>query len=204
MALTVEIETIDERPVCCEYTSGRMFYGSKNSVYFSQVMEGESIDKLNRCYQQNDPTAEQLSDLVDTDGGTVQIDDAVRIVQIVKFRNGVLVYSTNGVWYLSGPDTGFTATNYSLDKISNSGCLSAESVVAVEDTHYYWSVDGIIAIRTNKYGQAIAANVIEQTSQSYYNSINADSKKKVKGNYNRLKKQVEWFYATTAQDGTTD
>lgn len=199
MALTTPIETIDERPTCCEYTSGRVFYGAKNNIYFSQVMEGESIDKLSKCYQQNDPTAEQLSDLLETDGGSVQIDNATNIIQITKFRNGVMIYSTNGVWYLSGPDTGFNATNFNLDQVSNSGCLSPESVVVVEDAHYYWSLDGIIVIAINQFGQPEASNIIEQTMQTFYNDIPLTSKRKVSGVYNRIKKQVEWLYSDSTQ-----
>ena len=203
MALTNPQETILERPTCCEYTSGRVFYGAKNNIYYSQIMEGESVDKLSRCYQQNDPTAEQLSDLLETDGGTIQIDNATQVTQITKFRNGVMVYSTNGVWYLSGPDTGFSATNFSLDQISNSGCLSPESVVAVEDVHYYWSVDGIIQIATNEFGRPTATNIVQETIQTFYNDINIIAKGKATGSYNRIKKQVEWFYSSLPQTTAT-
>ncbi|MGL1886315.1 MAG: hypothetical protein OCD76_07350 [Reichenbachiella sp.] len=204
MALTNPQETIDERPTCCEYAAGRMFYGAKNNVYYSQVMEGESIDKLSRCYQQNDPTSQRLSDLLETDGGTIQIDNATDIIQIKKFRNGVMLYSANGVWYLSGPEKGFNATNFSLDQVSNAGCISPQSVVQVEDSHYYWSSEGIYVIATNQFGEAETTSIIEGSMQSFYNDIAIISKKKVTGVYNKIKKQVEWHYGSDTQTGATE
>lgn len=202
MAITTE--TTEERPTCCAYAAGRMFYGMKNSVYFSQVMEGESVDFLNKCYQRNDPTAEQISDLVDTDGGVIQINEAVNIHMLKELGNGIIIYAENGVWYLSGPDTGFTATNYFRDKITDAGCVSAQSVVRVEDLHYYWSTEGIFKIAPNQFGNIQAINIAEESIQSFYNDISLKAKQKSTGSYNRIKKQVEWFYANGDQDQADD
>jgi len=203
MALTDPIETIDERPTCCTYSAGRVFYGMKNSLYFSQVMEGESIDFLNRCFQRNDPTAEQLSDLLATDGGVLQINEAVNIIQVEAFNNGVIVYAQNGIWYVSGPDTGFTATNHFREQISHSGLASPQSVVAVEDVHYFWSTEGIFSVATNQYGKPEVSNIIEGTLQTFYNSITLISKQKSSGVHDKIKKQVEWFYASGDQTSAT-
>ena len=46
MALTEDIEVLDFRPTCCEYTSGRVFYGAKDNIYYSQVLEGKSINAI--------------------------------------------------------------------------------------------------------------------------------------------------------------
>lgn len=204
MALTNPQEEILTRPSCCEYSGGRVFYGLKNTVYYSQVMEGENLDKLSMCYQLNDPTSEHVSDLLDTDGGTVQIDNATDIVQIKKFATGVLVYAKNGVWYLSGSEGGFTATNYSNTLVHEAGCVSPEGVIVVESTHYYWSNEGIYVIALNEFGTAVAQNILEGVMQTYYNDIPVASKAKVVGAYNRIKKQVEWHYPETAQSGATD
>jgi len=203
MALTTDIEVILERPTCAESAFGRIFYGSKNNVYFSQIMEGEIIEALSLCYQKNDPTAEQLNNLLDTDGGSVQIDGAINIKEIKLFGRGVMVYCDNGVWHLSGPDSGFTATSYSVNKISKSGCVSAESVVVVEDTHYYWSEEGIYQVSINEFGRAIASNIVENTTQTFYNNILPASKARASGTYNRLTKQVEWHYASGLQTAAT-
>jgi hypothetical protein len=204
MALTDPIETTDERPSCCAYAAGRVFYGMKNSLYFSQVMEGESIGFLDKCHQKNDPTSEQLNGLLDTDGGVLQINEAINIKQVRPFNNGIAVYAQNGLWYIGGPDTGFTATSFFREKISDAGIASPHSVVDVEDEQFYWSQEGIFRVSTNEYGRVVSKNIIEDTVQTFYNDITLESKNKVNGSYNRIKKQVEWFYSSTAQTGATD
>ena len=204
MALTNPQEVILARPTCCEYTAGRVFYGQGNTVYYSQVMEGNSISSISECYQQNDPTSEHISDLLATDGGTVQVDNATEIIQIKKFAAGILIYSTNGVWYLGGTEGGFTATNFSLTLVHEAGCVSPQSVVMADATQYYWSDEGIYSISLNEFSVPIAGNIIEGTLQSYYNEIPAVCKGKVVGAYNRVKKQIEWLYPTTAQNGATE
>ena len=194
MALTNPQETILTRPTCCEFTSGRVFYGSGNTVYYSQVLENVSMTKVDQCYQVNDPTSEHISDLLATDGGTVQIDNATDIIQIKKFGGGVLVYATNGVWYLHGVEGGFTAINYAMDLVSEAGCISAQAVVPAEATQYYWSGEGLYAITLNQFGKAEAQNIIEGTLQTHYNAIPRASKQKATGTYNRIRKQIEWHY----------
>ena len=204
MPLTTPIETTEGRPSCCEYAAGRMFYGFKNTVYFSQVMEGNSISNLNRCYQVNDPTSEQISDLLATDGGTIQIDNAVNIIQMKKFRGGIMVYSTNGVWLLSGGEGGFSATNYSNTQVTNSGLSSPQSVVVVDDAHYFWSDEGVFMIAIDQFGNPRAQSIVEGVFQTEYNQIPLASKKKAVGAYNRIKKQVEWLYNEDTQEGSTE
>lgn len=204
MALTEDIEVTDERPTCCGYASGRVFYGMKNSVYYSQLMEGESVDFLNRCFSRNDPTAEQLSDILDTDGGVIQINEAINIVQIESFSNGVVIYAQNGVWYIGGPSTGFTATNFFVQKVSESGVASPQSVVTVESQQFFWSFEGIFMLSTNEFGRVVASSIIEETMQTFYNAIDVNAKLKSSGIYNRINKQIEWFYSSTAQTSSTD
>jgi len=201
MALTNPQEIILNRPTCCEYSGGRVFYGLRNTVYYSQVLEGVSTSNLEKCYQVNDPTSEHVSDLLATDGGVVQIGNATDIVQIKKFGGGVLIYAVNGVWYLAGSGSGFTATNFHLTQVSDTGCISDQSVVSLEASQLYWSVEGIYAISLNDQGNPTHSSLIESTMQTYYNNIPLASKKKATGAYNRIRKQVEWHYPKTAQNG---
>ena len=194
MALTNPQETIITRPTCCEFTSGRVFYGSGNTIYYSQVLENVSMTKVDQCYQVNDPTSEHISDLLATDGGTVQIDNATDIIQIKKFGGGVLIYATNGVWYLHGVEGGFTAINYAMDLVSEAGCISAQAVVPAEAMQYYWSGEGLYAITLNQFGKAEAQNILEGVLQTHYNDIPKTSKQKATGTYNRIRKQIEWHY----------
>ena len=200
MALTEATEVTLERPTCCAYAAGRVFYGMKNSLYYSQLIEGESIDFLHRCYSKNDPTAEQLSDILDTDGGVIQIDEAINIKQVSPYSNGVLVYAENGLWYIGGPETGFTATNFSRNLVSTAGISSPQSVITVEGDQFYWSPEGIYRVSTNQFGQVNAESIIEGTLQTFYNDIPLLAKERVSGVYNKISKQVEWFYASATTD----
>ncbi len=202
MALTTDIEITEERPTCCAYTAGRVFYGMKNSVYYSQVMEGESINDLHKCYSKNDPTAEQLSDILDTDGGVIQIDEALNIKQLKPYSNGVLVYAENGLWYIGGPETGFTSTNFSRQLVSTAGIASPQSVVTVENDQFYWSDEGVFRVTVNQFGQVGTESLIEGTLQTFYNQIPISSKNSASGVYNKITKQIEWFYASAVADYT--
>lgn len=202
--MTIATETIAERFTCVAHIAGRLFYGVNNTVYFSQIMEGENISFLSKCYQKNDPTAQQLSDLLATDGGSIPINNANKIIQLKRYKNGVLVFADNGVWLISGPDSGFSATNFFVRDITESGCISADSVIAVEGVVYYWSDEGIYVIQDNEFGIPQAVSLTESTIQSFYDDISKIQKQKVDGVYNRIKKQIEWFYASTDQTGATD
>lgn len=204
MALTEDQEVTLERPTCCSYAAGRVFMGMKNSLYYSQLMEGESVDFLNRCFSKNDPTAEQLSDVLDTDGGVIQINEAINITQVEAFSNGIVVYAQNGVWYVGGPSTGFTATNFFIEKVSEAGIASPQSVITVESNQFFWSLEGIFMLATNEFGKVETSSLIEDTMQSFYNDISVEAKTNSSGVYNRLKKQIEWFYSSGTQSAVTD
>ncbi|MGW8179860.1 MAG: hypothetical protein ACWGQW_14030, partial [bacterium] len=67
------------RPNCVAFFAGRVFYGGvdwedyHNKVYFSQIIENKS--QFGKCYQRNDPTSEELSDLLPNDGGEVSVHE---------------------------------------------------------------------------------------------------------------------------------
>lgn len=192
MALSNEV--IDGRPECAAYAAGRIFYGLDSIVYYSQLLEGQSLSQIDKCYQQNDPTAEQLSDVLDTDGGTIPINGADRIIQLTEYLQGVLVFATNGVWQISGPDTGFKATDYYVKQISDQGLIGVKTVVKTNETVLYWSRSGIYQISPNQYGQLASSSITENTVQTHYNNIGDGFKEKAKGIYLESEQKVQWLY----------
>ena len=204
MPLTTPIETTEGRPACCAFAAGRMFYGFKNTVYYSQLMEDNSIRNLDKCYQLNDPTSENISDLLATDGGSLQIDNATNITQMKKFQGGIMIYAENGVWFLSGGEGGFSATNFAVTQVTSSGVASPQSVVVVDSTHFYWSEEGVFMISADQFGNPRSQNVVEGTFQTAYNAIPVASKYKAIGAYNRIKKQVEWLYSDDTQEDSAE
>jgi hypothetical protein len=90
-----------------------------------------------------DPTDPGINDLIDTDGGSIQIPEATRIVKIVSSQTSLLVFAENGVWEIYGDTGGFIATSFQASKISTNGVLNPNSIVNVNGNFTYWSKAGI-------------------------------------------------------------
>lgn len=188
--------------------SGRVFYSGVASsivdgdadspklggaVFFTQLLAG--TNNLAKCYQEADPTAEDLNELVATDGGVIIIPEAHSITRLVPRGDSLVVFAENGVWQITGRDGIFSATDYSIIKITDVGCIGAESVVVVEGSVLYWSSAGIYALSADQVtGQLAASNITESTVQSFYDEIPATARVYVKGTYDQTRKKVGWLY----------
>ena len=186
-----------KNPVCCASAFGRFFYAVDSIIYFTQVIQSDS--DVGRCYQQNDPTSSEFPDLLDTDGGVVPLEDTLRIKAMHPYREGVLIFAGNGVWYIHNPSGGFKATAYSVEKITDRGIDSVESVVAAEGSMYYFSNNAIIQLAANEYNTVVAQDITEQSIRSYY--VNTFAGLNAKGVYNSGNKQCEWWLPVEGGEG---
>lgn len=193
--MAIPNETIDERPVSGVFTGGRMFYLANNVVYYSQVMEGENVSLIAKCYSKNDPTAEQLSDILATDGGTIALNEASKGVLIGEVPNGVIVFCTNGVWSITGPDSGFSATNFKVTRITNRGATGKQNIVQVGDIYYYWGEDAIYVVQPNEFGVLKANNLTEDSIETFYKDISVKAREYAHGFYNTKTNNIEWYYS---------
>jgi len=200
MAIANEVK--NERPSTSVFAFGRVFYGTGSVVYFSQVLEQLGADVIGFCYQRNDPTSGDISDLLDTDGGTIPLNGSTSILKIVEFSNGVLCFSQNGVWYIAGPEQGFTATNFSVKRVSTKGCFSPKAIIQVEDFIYYWGKDSINIIEANEYGQVKITDIAESSIKSFYQELSSDAKNSAVSGYNKVDKQIETFYSERDKTAT--
>lgn len=189
------------RPTACAFFAGRVWYGGVQSanqlgkVYFSQVLD--TLEKAGNCYQANDPTAEVVSDLLDSDGGVIDIPEAGEIVNIVPLARGILILATNGVWFISGIDNAFSASTYVVERITSVGCISAKSVTAVENTVMYWSNNGIYLIGSNNTGVGLTAqNVSDKNIKTFYQNIPSLNKTYAESSYSATDKIVYWLYSS--------
>lgn len=196
------------RPSTCAFFSGRVFYSGvntsnfSNKVYFSQV--ATDADKFGKCYQLNDPTNENLFDLLATDGGVIEIADCGQIIKLFAIQNTLLVFATNGVWVITGnQNLGFTASDFSVRKASSIPALSGSSFVDIDGLPCWWNNDGIYQLSgLNAAGMAQIDNIAFSSIRTFYNgSISNSAKKYAKGAYDPMRKDVFWFYRSTA--GTT-
>ena len=193
------INTDGYRPAHCSFFAGRVWYAGVPSgeklgwIMYSQIVS--DISKIENCYQQNDPTSEKLSDLLETDGGIIQIPEAGNIVGLEPLGKGLVVFATNGVWMISGADAGFTPLNYTVDKVSNNGCFAGQSVVKANEFIYYWGVSGIYRIKYSPSEGATVEPLADTTIRSYFIEIPTFCKKYVEGKYNDTEKVVYWLYS---------
>jgi len=160
-------------------------------VLFSKLVD--SKEDLAKCYQEADPTAEDISDLIDIDGGYIQLPDAVNIKTLVPFKSELLVFADNGVWAIAGGDRGFTATEYQTKFLTNNGALSADSIVVTPDAVIYWSRNGIFALAIGQTGIEFKS-LTEFTIQRLYNSIPYSCKINAVGIYDDSAYRCRWLY----------
>lgn len=190
-----------DRPTSVAFTAGRVFYGWRNKIMFSQVLE-DDLSVAENCYQVADPTAEDINDLVATDGGVIPILDASYIISLIPHENALFVFAANGVWALGGSNigSGFSATDFSLFKVTDNGALSARSCFSVSGTPTWWSKEGIYALISDPGKQGYSAkNILEKKLQLYYNAIPPISKVRATGAYDALKKCIVWIYNSTGE-----
>lgn len=202
--------TIPTRPETVAFHNGRVFFsglfaqGVTGNVYFSQQLT--DISKAGKCFQEQDPTAETFNDLLATDGGVIPIPNAGRILKIEEGHDGIVVFAANGVWQITGSDGKFSATNLAVTKITDVGCIGAETVVVADDIMLYWSDAGIIALQPDQIsGQLNDANLSKNTIQIGYLLIGGLQRMFGRGTFISEEKKVVWLYSTdTAFDGITN
>lgn len=191
---------------CCAV--GRLwvagYEGKPNSVFFSQyVTEREDVKRYGRFYQKADPySVAFINDtaIVDTDGGEIILHEAVGIKQIIPYKEGVLVFGTNGVWLISGTD-GFKPTSYKVQKVSNEGALNAECVVSYEDMVVFFSYSGVYAInKKNDFLDNLKLDNISVKIKTLYERIPNINKENSLVRYNLLEKKIYFLYNKIPHD----
>lgn len=194
--MAIPVEQTDDRPTSVAYISGRVWYGFKDRIFYSQVLEQDQYFMLERCYQKNDPTSETNSDSYPTDGGVIPIDGASKINSITPFRGGAFVTATNGVWFISGSNGVFTSDDFTVVKLSDDGCIAPQSVVSSFSTILYWGTSAIYMTSVNEYGETSVTAISKGTIQSFFDSVSKEGLKHVEGVVNKAKKHVEWLIPT--------
>lgn len=199
------------RPSAVAFFAGRVWYaGIENrrlasTIFFSQISQDE--ESIGKCYQSNDPTSEISPDLLPTDGGTVKIPDIGTIYKLLPIQSAMIVFASNGVWAISGSSDsglGFTASDYTVRKISSVGAISASSFADVEGFAIWWNNDGIYTISNDQVGAFQVQSITDESIKTFYNAIPTVSKKYAKSSYNSLKRTIQWLYRKSAEAGISD
>lgn len=189
--------------------AGRLFYSGFTSrlefgdsdktprltsmVAFSQVLTSD--EKLGQCYQVADPTEKDSVGLLATDGGTITIPEASLILELIPVGKSLVVFAENGVWVIRGSEEGFSAVNFQIDKVSNVGAASKDSIVEAENRVFYWSKSGIYILEPDKVtGELGAVNITETTIQTRYAAIPPIGRRAATGHYDTEARQLKWLY----------
>jgi hypothetical protein len=195
--ITTEIESSRFQSVAA--FSGRVFYAGLTSaknggrIFFSRQLD--SINEAGNCFQQNDPTSEDFSDLLDTDGGVIVLPEAMNIQKLYVVGSSLYVFAENGVWRISGVDNVFRATEYSVQKVTSTGMQNARTFVDVEGIPLWWSKHGIHTVTIDSVsGNAADQNLTIPTIQEFFDQIDGNAKDNCKGVYDAINKRVLWFY----------
>lgn len=200
--ITTDIENSRFKSV--ESFAGRIFYAGLESAKNSGVLlfsrQIETLSELGECFQVNDPTSEDISDLLDTDGGVVRIPDAVNIQYLYAFGATLFIFAENGVWSINGVDNVFRATEYSLRRVSYTGMLTAESFVEAEGVPFWWSKTGIHTLQFDEVsGNPTEQNISLPTIQTFWDDIGSNARSLVQATYDRLNKKIYWAYPNATE-----
>lgn len=199
------------RPSVIAFYSGRVFYSGVNynngsinygnRIYFSRIIERP--EHVSQCYQDGDPTAEEGSDLLPSDGGVIVAPEIGTIYKLFPIGYSLIVFASNGVWSISGSTgIGFTAKDYTIAKVSSQGCLSDTSFVDIDGSPVWWTSTGIFTLGSNGGDSNTSAGVTvtsltDSSIKRFYNNIRNQSKYYAQGCYNREQNTVIWLYNST-------
>lgn len=184
------------RPVGVAFHNGRVFYFGLDifgqpAIYFSQLMT--DIDNAGKCYQDADPTAEEINDLVATDGGVLNPVGVGTPIALIEAPSGVMAFASNGVWVVKGPEgSGFSATAFNVGKITDKPCLGKQSIVEVEGAVLYFSDSGLVQLAPDEFGRIKATDITNDSIKSIYTSFTKLDRAHAKGVYIDSEKRAYW------------
>jgi hypothetical protein len=169
-------------------------------VFYSKVIK--STSDMGACYGSNDPTAPDLNDPLATDGGFISIPDIGKILNMTSIGQSMFIIAENGVWEVNGGDSGFSATNLNLGKVTNTGAVSASAIVTAEGIVFYWGRSGIYALSIDPVSmRGTVQNITEETIKQRYMAIPSSVRLYVTGIFLPEERQVRWLYSEGDTDG---
>lgn len=213
---TLPEDTTPGGPTCISEFAGRVFYGGfsgevtdgdkrsprmSSYILFSQLVKNTA--DISACYQDGDPTNKEAPDVIATDGGFIRINEAYGILALKNVGTSLLVCAKNGVWRVyGGSEYGFDATNYVVERITDHGISSVDSLVVVDNTIMFWGQDGIYHVHTGQNGGWLAENISYGNVQRLYEEIPIIEKRSAKGSYDNFERKVRWVYYNRLSDDT--
>ncbi len=204
----ITVDSEDGRPEVVAFFAGRAWYMGQDSdtinghLFFSQVMD--TAIKAGNCYQEADPTSEDLNELLDGDGGVIVVPEIGHVHGAVATEQNLFIFATNGIWSVSGAsEAGFKATDFLVQKIGSSetsvGVTGPRSIVKTEAFPYWFSETGVYTIGVEQVsGKLFPQPVSDASILTFFQAIPAASRVYAKGVYDPATKRIYWLYNSTA------
>jgi len=176
----------------CAY-AGRIFYLSGDTLLYSQVI-AEDISKADQCFTEADPTSEEMSDVIETDGGLISLPEIGDGIKLAQYGQYLFIFGTRGNAYITGTANNiFTATAYSAGTLGSVPTQAPQSFVNTEFGVFYWGTTGINVLGSNEQGLAVQ-DISTDKILTWYGKLSNTQHKWCKGVYSSSKKKIYWFY----------
>lgn len=184
--------------------AGRIWYAGiddeelSERVYYTQLPFNERW--YGRCYQNNDPTDPEAPDLLDTDGGFIDLPGCGRVTAMEEFGKNLVVFATRGVWIIGPGDKGFfSGTSYTVDKADRFGLLARESIINAGEALMYFGVNGITVLAPEQVSSTLVARSISQnTIQKFYLGLTELQRQNAVGVIDYAERVAYWYYPSDA------
>lgn len=200
------------RPSTCAFFAGRVFYsglnylGFNSDIYFTQIIERN--EQYGQCYQANDPTTETFADLLPSDGGVIRIKEAGTVFKLFSISGALAIFASNGVWLVTGSTgLGFTANDYTVQKISSFNTISSQSFVDVAGYPAWWNADGIYILTAGEAGTASNPSIKSLSTssiKSFYETIPLSAKQHACGYFHTVDGIIQWLFKLTDDEDPVD
>ena len=195
-----EIFAVDtfERPSAVAFFAGRVWYAGieaqdyNSRIFFTQIIERP--EQFGQCFQTNDPTSEDLSEFLASDGGVVNIPEIASIKKLFNYQSALLVFASNGTWTISGSSqAGFVATDYQVKRISAVGTQSPLSFANIKGLPVWWNDGGISTVKYDaNFGNFEQVSLTDNTIKDFIFSIPEENRRFVKAAYD-IEEDIAFF-----------
>jgi len=190
-------------PSSCAYHSGRAWFAGiqdtqwADTVFFSKIALQPVA--FNVCYQEQDPTNPTFNKLEASDGGAIVIPNLGAVQRMLSLKDALIIFSDQGVWEIGGGQRGvFTASGYSVKKITEAECSSSRSPLVIGDRVIYTGPRGIHIIGPNQYtGELEESNLSKDLVQTLWNDIPVAFQKRVQTVFDSSLQRIYFLYGDT-------
>ena len=206
-SLDVDEMSTTARPSTVAFYGERVWYAGTDDVrhnsnlYFSRLVK--SSDDYGKCFQLNDPSDEDVFDLLASDGGVIKIPEIGTVTKLYTYQDSLLVFATNGVWQIKGGTGGFAADDFLVRKISEVGCNAPLSIVSVKGIPLYWTDDGISTITYELETDSFSSkSLTDEKIKTFITDIPEYNRRWVKSAYDQADEKVYFLYNTSTTQQT--